>query len=128
MDSNDILNNMLDYDIYIRRILDEVQIEDGQHPPPLYNIINGFHTILQSQINNMIQESRNNDALTLSEFDTKIHNIMNKETKECSICLEEIKENSICSALPCLHMFHEGCIKRWLTLNKASCPICRNDV
>ena len=111
----------------------EVNIDENQHPPPLYNMLRRFHVILQSQIQNMIEETRHNnghdkDTLSLGEFDTKIHTIYTSKSKECAICLDEIKEKSVCSILPCLHCFHETCIKRWLTMNNSSCPICRNSI
>ena len=52
---------------------------------------------------------------------------------ECSICVEPISENQgeqssgAKFVTPCNHMFHRGCIERWLTANanNASCPNCR---
>ena len=131
MDSNHVLNNMLDYDTYIENVLSEVRTEDGQHPPPMYNFLRGFHSILRMQINNTIDEARvMNNAQTLSthDFHSKIHNIITTKKKECSICLDDIEENTICSVLPCLHSFHENCIKKWLTMNKSTCPECRNSI
>ena len=50
------------------------------------------------------------------------------ENTECSICLEEIKENYF--AADCKHSFHKECIKRWILTveqeNNDKCPICRN--
>ena len=51
------------------------------------------------------------------------------ETKECCICLENIKDNNI--LLPCNHTFHIYCIIRWIInrLEKQaphSCPFCKS--
>ncbi|KVH98745.1 Zinc finger, RING/FYVE/PHD-type [Cynara cardunculus var. scolymus] len=42
----------------------------------------------------------------------------------CSICLVEIEAGAIGTELPCLHLFHEDCVLRWLTYD-FSCPNCR---
>ncbi|KAE8655772.1 putative Ribosomal protein L34e superfamily protein [Hibiscus syriacus] len=43
---------------------------------------------------------------------------------DCSICLEEFKEDEEDSEMPCKHVFHSGCVEKWLQMN-GSCPICR---
>lgn len=46
----------------------------------------------------------------------------------CTICMEEIKKNSICKKIPkCGHEFHKKCIDKWLVESK-TCPNCRLDV
>ncbi|GER42819.1 RING/U-box superfamily protein [Striga asiatica] len=44
---------------------------------------------------------------------------------DCSVCLNEFKENETLRLLPkCSHTFHVSCIDTWLRSNK-NCPICR---
>jgi hypothetical protein len=45
--------------------------------------------------------------------------------KECSICLNQYG-NKILAELPCRHVFHSECIKRWAQ-NYTTCPYCRFD-
>ena len=46
----------------------------------------------------------------------------------CTICMEEIKKNSVCKKIPkCGHEFHKKCIDTWLVESK-TCPNCRLDV
>ena len=46
----------------------------------------------------------------------------------CTICMEEIKKNSVCKKIPkCGHEFHKKCIDKWLIESK-TCPNCRLDV
>ena len=46
----------------------------------------------------------------------------------CTICMEEIKKNSVCKKIPkCHHEFHKKCIDKWLVESK-TCPNCRLDV
>jgi len=44
---------------------------------------------------------------------------------ECGICLAELDANVPLVKLPCRHAFHSGCISRWLTQCKNTCPLCQ---
>lgn len=44
---------------------------------------------------------------------------------ECGICLAELDANVSLVKLPCGHAFHSGCISRWLTQCKNTCPLCQ---
>ena len=75
----------------------------------------------------VLRESRE-DQLPINPGETR--NIktsvieLNTSGKECSVCLDEFKVGDIFGKLPCKHMFHEACIKKWFEQNN-SCPICR---
>ncbi|KAM7507656.1 hypothetical protein LguiA_018109 [Lonicera macranthoides] len=63
--------------------------------------------------------------------ETRVLGGMKKEVFEggdgelsCAVCLEELSGGSECTRTPCSHLFHPGCIVRWL-IKKKSCPICR---
>jgi len=45
---------------------------------------------------------------------------------QCVVCLE-ILGDKIIERLPCEHVFHQTCIRRWF-LENHNCPICRNTV
>lgn len=77
--------------------------------------------------NNISINNRNNHA------DTKIvENLITNElkdinkfpTKECRICLQEFKNGDYYIILPCIHFFHNNCIKTWMERNN-TCPICK---
>lgn len=57
----------------------------------------------------------------LSEDDTR------REVTKCTICLTEYEVSEEVRRLPCMHLFHQGCIDRWLATDKR-CPVCRVDV
>ena len=45
----------------------------------------------------------------------------------CAICLDSIELEDDIRGLTCGHVFHDDCIKRWLTTRKALCPLCKQD-
>ncbi|KAG8489389.1 hypothetical protein CXB51_017464 [Gossypium anomalum] len=49
-------------------------------------------------------------------------------SKDCAICLEELKEGDRCRMLSkCRHVYHFSCIDRWL-LKHSHCPLCRASI
>jgi hypothetical protein len=48
-----------------------------------------------------------------------------KNHGECAICLDDMTKNL--SALPCAHIFHTKCIKKWIK-NQTICPICSTPI
>ncbi len=53
----------------------------------------------------------------------------NELIEECSICLENYKENTYKRTLNCSHHFHKKCIDKWLKKcdeENIHCPMCRN--
>ena len=45
----------------------------------------------------------------------------------CPICTQKF-DKGFNTILPCGHIFHKGCIKKWLTKESNLCPICRDKV
>ena len=43
---------------------------------------------------------------------------------ECQICLQEYEIGSERTILPCIHSYHNKCIKKWVKENR-TCPICK---
>lgn len=50
-----------------------------------------------------------------------------EEQQSCMVCLGEYEENEVIRTLPCLHIFHQPCIDKWLQAHK-TCPLCKHDV
>ena len=49
-------------------------------------------------------------------------------TRECSVCREELEPTCPIIKLPrCSHIFHDDCLKKWLTLQNW-CPVCRTEI
>jgi hypothetical protein len=49
------------------------------------------------------------------------------ETTACSICLSDILAGYKLIQLPCSHVYHQSCLKKWL-LHRSICPVCKADV
>uniref|UniRef100_A0A3Q4BZB4 RING-type E3 ubiquitin transferase n=1 Tax=Mola mola TaxID=94237 RepID=A0A3Q4BZB4_MOLML len=47
--------------------------------------------------------------------------ILSKDSGECAICLEELEQGDTIARLPCLCIYHKGCIDEWFEVNR-SCP------
>lgn len=85
------------------------------------DVPNFFPAVINQRValnNNLIQRVEISDCL---------------EIKCCSICLEDF-ETSIdhqVVRLPCLHIFHDTCIAKWLVRSynvNCSCPLCRSQI
>ncbi|XP_062255037.1 E3 ubiquitin-protein ligase znrf2 [Platichthys flesus] len=47
--------------------------------------------------------------------------VLTKDAGECAICLEELVQGDTIARLPCLCIYHKGCIDEWFKVNR-SCP------
>ncbi|XP_029104232.1 E3 ubiquitin-protein ligase znrf2-like [Scleropages formosus] len=47
--------------------------------------------------------------------------VLTKDADECAICLEELLQGDTIARLPCLCIYHKGCIDEWFEVNR-SCP------
>ena len=88
-------------------------------------------------INNMQNQHQGNPPASKTAIDKLKHFKMEKkyckksdkdpnklEFPECSICLMEVTEGQDTILLPCGHMFHDGCVTKWLGIHN-TCPLCR---
>lgn len=48
-------------------------------------------------------------------------------SKTCAICCDEFDVGVQVRLLPCLHMYHVGCIDRWLAQSR-TCPVCKHEI
>ena len=60
-------------------------------------------------------------------FEIKNIEKLEEEKKYCSICFENYTDGNKCIALPCMHIFHDACIKAWLNMRDI-CPICKHEI
>lgn len=45
----------------------------------------------------------------------------------CAICTETVEAHDRISEIPCGHVFHPDCIRKWLAI-RPTCPICRKQL
>ena len=46
----------------------------------------------------------------------------------CPICLGDFRAGQRRTSLPCVHLFHSECVRKWLGEGKDECPVCRASV
>lgn len=51
-----------------------------------------------------------------------------KKNRECVICMNEFVIGDTMRFLPCLHVYHTGCIDDWLMRGSFTCPSCMEPV
>ena len=76
---------------------------------------------------NESEENEGIDQITIDSFPiSKIKDIekLDEEKKKCLICLENFKQGEYTIILPCIHIFHSDCIKKWMK-KKNLCPLCK---
>jgi hypothetical protein len=49
------------------------------------------------------------------------------EQTKCLICLEQFGDGDDVKTLPCLHIYHQQCVERWLSTDN-SCPVCKTPI
>jgi len=66
-------------------------------------------------------------SLPVSKYKAKLFSRRKNRDDLCVICHMDYKRGDRMITLPCKHPYHEGCITRWLHINKA-CPVCYVEV
>ncbi|KAK8923950.1 E3 ubiquitin ligase BIG BROTHER [Platanthera zijinensis] len=66
-------------------------------------------------------------SLPVKKYKCSFFSRKKKQKERCVICQMEYKRGERQMTLPCQHVYHSGCVSRWLTLNKA-CPVCAAEV
>lgn len=67
-------------------------------------------------------------AIYLDKLNTISYLAKEGVNTDCVICLDEFREGEDLLELPCKHLFHKGCVSKWLVERKKICPICKRDV
>ncbi|KAL2520932.1 E3 ubiquitin-protein ligase [Forsythia ovata] len=61
---------------------------------------------------------------SIKSLERKIIDDQNNNAGSCMICLDEFPKGSKAICMPCSHIFHSNCLKKWLRTSHY-CPICR---
>jgi len=62
-----------------------------------------------------------------SEWETKFPDLFIGHAI-CTICFDPIGDHEMIRGLPCLHVFHKGCMDSWLEELHVTCPLCKQDI
>ena len=137
MNEDELLNNLYTIHTYMQSLLDDIDLSADMNQPPLYSFVNTIDRatlsnieLIMDTISNQDNTDTVNEYLSTEEFwdNVNIIHTDDKEEEECVICMDLIKSGSICIQTKCGHIFHELCIKRWLTTKQNTCPTCRCSV
>jgi hypothetical protein len=69
-------------------------------------------------------EKTDKNLIISSQSFSSLSNEIQKDNKECSICITEYDNDDFISITNCNHIFHTDCIKEWAKY-KTDCPVCR---
>ena len=114
--------------------LDHLNIEEYE---TIYNNLRtSYFSLAQNifNIDNSINNQSNDDVLVvgnkqdINNLEKIKYSETSKKNKECSICLEELKDDDLVLFIKCEHNFHFKCLMKWLKDYSNKCPICRNEV
>jgi Zn finger protein HypA/HybF involved in hydrogenase expression len=75
------------------------------------------HDLQYDQLNKIVM-SRENFCLQQTDKETV--------ADTCNVCLDSVLAQSGC--LPCKHVFHTECMRKWFTFGNMTCPTCRTSV
>jgi len=75
--------------------------------------------------------SQNDSKINKCDFNKLLEIVCEEDDSDpdevCPICIDKYMKNDVMSKLPCNHLFHKECTKKWLISHNA-CPICRRMV
>jgi hypothetical protein len=89
--------------------------------------LDSYETLLQRYGNGAAQ-TRTSEQL-ISSLPTQRRgagSVTGDSANTCSVCLGSLEEDEV-KTLPCLHVFHTGCIDPWLR-QSVLCPTCKTSV
>ena len=84
------------------------------------NVMNCLHSIKYRRLS----DGKFNQLFTINKINKNLIGT------SCPICLDEFHQNSKVVETSCNHIFHEQCLRSWLTEQciKPTCPCCRNSI
>ncbi|CAK9013504.1 Probable E3 ubiquitin-protein ligase XERICO (RING-type E3 ubiquitin transferase XERICO) [Durusdinium trenchii] len=80
---------------------------------------------LSQQQNFAIAAKRDRKEKELAAVGELLHAVDGATAGQCSICLDEMQQDSKVVQLSCGHVFHKACVKKWLLTKRMTCPLCK---
>ncbi|KAJ3691002.1 hypothetical protein LUZ61_020166 [Rhynchospora tenuis] len=67
------------------------------------------------------------NKLQVVRFSSLLKELRNGEQSVCVVCLAALEgRHEVRKLGNCCHLFHKGCIDRWVELGQVTCPLCRS--
>ena len=102
--------------------------EEENNNNEIYNETNE-NILLQNFLEEQKKKIKKDKALFNLIEEKKINgDLINKlRNNKCSICLDDLCKGKRISYLPCCHIYHSKCIKKWLKVSNF-CPLCKEEI
>jgi hypothetical protein len=111
--------------IYDDGIYDDGTYNDGVYDDGIYNemdeILNTSFMTSKNKYKNVLSDEEIIKPIKYKKDEYK----KDEKNTTCPIMTTMFEENQDVIQLPCSHIFDAEAIKRWLTEEKAECPVCR---
>ena len=120
-----------------RRHIRASRFNDGNNVGNLGELFMNLNAMIHDLNSNLlprlmnIQESHRFENPTTASIVSQLPEVeidspekLDEEKRKCIICLSEFTQGEKAIILPCIHFFHEECIKNWLE-KQNFCPICK---
>ncbi|XP_065181369.1 E3 ubiquitin-protein ligase synoviolin B-like isoform X2 [Sycon ciliatum] len=94
------------------------------HTPPLFAFRPSYQSLMRMYkcIRDIIQSRR--AILNLNALPDATAEQLANQDNVCIVCRDEMQPNATCKVLPCSHIFHVACLRRWFQ-RQQTCPTCR---
>ncbi|GMJ01375.1 hypothetical protein HRI_003806700 [Hibiscus trionum] len=120
----------------VRRMRDQghycraLQLHSDLYVAPMAMAMSDQETSMTRALSESRREFENNNYGMVAAAESSVKKMVKRvkvedgEKGDCMVCLEELRVGFEASQMPCSHVFHGGCIQRWLKQSHY-CPICR---
>ncbi|KAK7253051.1 hypothetical protein RIF29_37449 [Crotalaria pallida] len=93
---------------YLCLLPNDISIPTTTHPPPPQ-----FHSVFSLLIREILPV-------------LKFSDLQDPPAESCAVCLYEFEgDEEIRRLTNCRHIFHKGCLDRWMGYDQRTCPLCR---
>ena len=103
------------------------RIRDNEDIDELLRIFEAEDEEINDRRNNLLKEEVKEIMRYFPVSEVKEIKKENGNDLQCMICLYEINIGETECTLPCLHIFHQDCLEKWIE-RKRLCPVCKYDI
>jgi len=108
-------------------IIDDDEENNNFHIEEINHHRHRHHTLNHHKSHKRCKSKGINHFNSLEESKINNEHLNNNEIKICPICLDNYNIGDKIVYLPCFHLYHSKCIKKWLKCSK-NCPLCKKDI